>query len=229
MPPDDKYMPGNEGAPETAHILWNYQYAEGGLAGGDIPAEGRRNGNGRRIRRQILKLSSNQRRVVLQQISIQQAPQQSEQTVVAINLKTGEQLWEKNWNNTRLAFGQVFDWKGFNYDGTFAYLFTETSSGPTTVTWNAYDPLTGRWLYQLTNVPSGYNLYGPKGEIYRYTVDQQNGWMTEWNSSRAINPQFTGSVGDGSWTPIGSIIDAKQGYDYNVTIPNWFARSSLPL
>jgi hypothetical protein len=218
MPPDDKYVPGNEGAPETAHILWNYQYAEGGLAGGAVPPEAGGMEMGDAYVGKFLNSVVIGGVLYFNKYDSTGAPA-SEQTVVAINLKTGEQLWEKNWNNSRLAFGQVFEWKGFNLDGTFDYLFTETSSGPTTVTWNAYDPLTGRWLYQLTNVPSGYNIYGPMGEIYRYTVNQQKGYMTEWNSSRAINPQLTGSVSDGSWTPIGSIIDARQGYDYNVSIP----------
>ena len=218
MPPDDKYVPGNEGAPETAHILWNYQYATGGLAGGAIPAEGGGYEMGDAYVGKFLNS------VVISGVLYFNRFQATgdtavDQEVVAINLKTGEQLWDQNWNNTRLSFGQVFQWKGFNLDGTFAYLFTETSSGPSTVTWNAHDALTGRWLYQLTNVPSGYNIYGPKGEIYRYTVDLQNGWMTEWNSSRAINPELTGSVSDGSWDPIGTTIDASRGYDYNVSIP----------
>ncbi len=218
MPPDDKYVPGNEGAPETAHILWNYQYATGGLAGGAIAPEAGGYEMGDAYVGKFLNS------VVINGVLYFNRYQETgatavEQTVVAINLKTGEQLWEKNWNNTRLSFGQVFEFKGFNYDGTFAYLFTETSSGPNTVTWNAYDPLTGRWLYQLTDVPAGYNIYGPGGTLYRYTVDLQNGWMTEWNSSRAINPQLTGSVPDGSWDPIGTVIDARQGYDYNVSIP----------
>jgi hypothetical protein len=227
MPPDDKYIPGNQGAPETAHILWNYQYAEGGLAGGNITAEGGGMEMGDAYVGKFLNTVVINGVLYFNRYDSTGAPV-SEQTVVAINLKTGEELWEKNWNNTRLSFGQVFHWKGFNLDGTFAYLFTSTpvtgAFGQTlSYTWNAYDPLTGRWLYQLINVPAGnpdYNYYGPDGIIYRYTVDTTNGRLTEWNSSRAINPELSGSVADGSWTPIGSIIDARQGYDYNVSIPH---------
>ena len=68
------------------------------------------------------------------------------QEVVAINLKTGEELWVKNWNNSRLAFGQVYNFQGFNYYGAFAYLWTVTGT-----TWDAYDALTGRWVYRITN------------------------------------------------------------------------------
>jgi hypothetical protein len=91
-----------------------------------------------------------------------------DQEVVAVNLKTGEELWVKNWNNSRLAFGQVFFFDSFNYHGAFAYLWTtEGGAGmfgpPTPEVWHTYDALTGRWAYSITDVPSGWNLYGSKG------------------------------------------------------------------
>jgi outer membrane protein assembly factor BamB len=211
MPPIPKLHSGNSEAPETAHILWTTQYAQGGLTGGDLGEAGYEMGDayvGKFLGSVIID-------GVLYFNRFQETGGTSvTQEVVAMNLKTGEELWVKNWNNTRLAFGQVYNFQSFNYYGAFAYLWTVTGS-----TWDAYDALTGRWLYRLTDVPSGYNIYGPKGEIYRYTVNTAAGWMTEWNSSRAINPQNTGSVGDGSWTPIGSTINATRGYDWNVSIP----------
>ena len=35
MPPIEKFHEGNDDAPETAHILWNTPYAEGGMTGGE--------------------------------------------------------------------------------------------------------------------------------------------------------------------------------------------------
>ncbi len=45
--------------------------------------------------------------------------------------------------------------------------------------------------------------------------------MTSWNSSRAVQPQLTGTSSDGSWisSNLGKTFDATQGYDWNVTIP----------
>ena len=211
MPPIPKYHAGNEDAPETAHILWTKQYAPGGLTGGDQGERGYEMGDA-----YVGKFLGS---VIIDGVLYYNRYQATggtsvTQEVVAVNLKTGEEVWVKNWNNTRLTFGQVFYFDGFNYYGAFAYLWVVTGT-----TWDAYDALTGRWLYRLTDVPSGYNLYGPKGEIYRITVNTQRGWMAQWNSSRAINPQTTGSVNDGSWTPIGSTINATRGYDWNVSIP----------
>jgi hypothetical protein len=211
MPPIPKYHDYNEDAPDTAHILWTKQYVQGGLAGGalgDVQYEMGDAYVGKFLGSVIID-------GVLYYNQFQsQGGTNAEQYVVAMNLKTGEELWVRNWNNTRLEFGQVYFFDSFNYHGAFAYLWTTSGS-----TWNCYDALTGRWLYKLTDVPSGYNVYGPKGEIIRYNVNLANGWVTMWNSSKAVNPQTSHSVGDGSWEPIGNTFNATRGIQWNVTIP----------
>ena len=214
MPPIEKYHDGNADAPETAHILWTTPYAEGGMAGSEQGVMGYEMGDayvGKFLGTVVIN-------GVMYYNSYQSTGGSSvEQTVHAVNLKTGEELWVKNWNNTRLALGQVYNFQGFNYYGAFAYLWTITGT-----TWDAYDALTGRWVYRITNVPSAspnYNYYGERGEIIRYTVDQRNGWMCMWNSSRATNPQIAQGVADGSWDVPGSTFNGTRGIQWNVTIP----------
>jgi outer membrane protein assembly factor BamB len=212
MPPIPKLHEYNEDAPDTAHILWTTEYAQGGLTGGDLGNVQYEMGDA-----YVGKFLGS---VIIDGVLYCNQYQETggtavEQNVIAIDLKTGEELWVKNWNNTRLAFGQVYFFDSFNYHGAFAYLWTTSGT-----TWDCYDALTGRWLYRLENVPSSdYNVYGPKGEIIRHTVDLTDGWVTMWNSSKAVNPQTSGSVGDGSWTPIGSTFDATQGIQWNVSLP----------
>ncbi|MDD3792287.1 MAG: PQQ-binding-like beta-propeller repeat protein [Candidatus Bathyarchaeota archaeon] len=214
MPPIPKYMEGNQGAPETAHILWTTQYAQGGMTGGEQGNMGYEMGDA-----YVGKFLGT---VVIDGVMYYNRYQSTggtsvTQEVVAVNLKTGEELWVKNWNNSRLAFGQVYNFQGFNYYGAFAYLWTVTGT-----TWDAYDALTGRWVYRITNVPAAspnFNYYGERGEIIRYTVNQQAGWMAMWNSSKATNPQTAQAVADGSWDVPGSVFDGKRGIQWNVTIP----------
>ena len=211
MPPVPKYHEGNAEAPETAHILWTKQYNLGGMTGIDLDHAAYFMGDA-----YVGKFLNS---VVIDGVLYYNNHESTggtsvTQEVVAVNLKTGEELWVKNWNNTRLAFGQVYHFQGFNHYGAFAYLWTTTGS-----TWDAYDPLTGRWVYRLTNVPSGNRVYGPKGEIIIYTVNTARGWMTQWNSSTATNPQNSGAFLDGSWDVVGSTYNATRGYDWNVTIP----------
>jgi hypothetical protein len=209
---DAKYVPGNDG-PETGHILWNKILKSGGVVGGLVEEHAYEDGDayegyfGNSV---ILggKLFYNRYNA--------NGGTGIEQEVVAVDLHTGEELWVRNWNNTRLAFGQEFYWESFNYMGVFDYLWATTGT-----TWNAYNPTTGRWEYTITGVPSGTRVDGSKGEIYIYTVNTANGWMTRWNSSRAGNPQISTSSNDGSWgsAVTGRTINGTIGYDWNVTIP----------
>jgi hypothetical protein len=213
---DAPFVPDNDG-PESGHIIWAKPLVMGGLAGGEMGDHAFECGDayeGFFASSVIIggnlyynKFNSN-------------GGTRVEQEVVAVNLRTGEELWTRNWNNTRLAFGQVFYWDSWNYHAVFDYLWTTTGS-----TWDAYDAQTGRWEYRMTNVPSGTQVRGEKGEIYIITINSQNGWMTQWNSSRTVQPQTTGSQSDGSWirSNLGTTFDARNGYDWNVTIP-----ASLP-
>jgi outer membrane protein assembly factor BamB len=225
--PVDRVVTGNDDAPETGHILWTKPIAMGGLVGGDLGEQAMECGAAYEqkfgapvVLNGILYYNRYQ----------EQGRTNVEQEVVAVDLHTGEELWVRNWNNTRLTVGQLFYFDSWNYHGTFAYLWSVTGS-----TWNAYDAFTGRWAYSMTDVPAtaasyggslGSNsFFGPKGEIYAYTVDLKNGWMTLWNSSRVVQPQTSGGPMDGSWQPLGKTYNATTGIDWNITIPTGLSGS----
>jgi outer membrane protein assembly factor BamB len=83
----------------------------------------------------------------------------------------------------------------------------------------------------MTDVPSGTRRYGPKGEIFIYTVDLNDGWMTLWNSSRTVNPQDRDDSWDGSWARnmgrdgFDRMYPAERGLEWNRTIPTGLAGS----
>ena len=206
--PPNYFTPYNDG-PETAHILWTKQLTQGGLAGGEMGEQAYQCGDAYQG-----KFSSS---VIIDGILFYNRHESNggtniEQEVVAVDLHTGEELWIKNWNNTRLDFGQVFYWDAFNQHGVYAYLWETTGS-----TWNAYDPLTGRWVYGYEDVPSGTTYYGSKGEILRYYVNTNRGYMYMWNSTQAGNP--SAGFGGGSWNARGTVYDGTRGIQWNVTIP----------
>ncbi len=207
--------PYNDG-PETAHILWAKPIAFGGLAGGESGDHAYEEGDAYE--------GKFQNSVIINGVLYYNRYTEGTdwqggiwpvQGIVAVDLRTGEELWFRN--NTRLSFGQTFYWDSYNYHGVFAYLWETVAPFPFAPKsiWNAYDPFTGEFAYRMINVPDGINLYGEKGEIYRYTVDLENGWMTLWNSSRVISD-------DGSWGSTAHLqqtFDATQGIEWNVTIP----------
>jgi outer membrane protein assembly factor BamB len=214
--PPNNYVPYNDDAPESAHILWTKPLAAGGLVGGALGETGYEDGDAYEGKFQTSVIINGV--LYYNQFTAAASGGLPGQGVYAVDLHTGEELWFRN--NTRLAFGQTFYWQSFNYYGGFAYLW-ETSGS----TWNAYDPLTGNWVYSIEDVPSGSQVYGSRGEIYIITIDLENGWMTQWNSSRTVNPQTRGDSWDGSWARnmardgFNRIYPASRGMDWNKTIP----------
>ena len=212
-----RIAPYNDG-PETGHIVWAKDLiAMGGLVGGDLGEHGFESGDayeGKWLPPLIIG-------GVLYYNQYQSGGGTNvEQIVVAVDLRTGEEIWARplidpNGDNRRIDFGQTFFFSSYNYHGVFSYLWAPAGS-----TWHAFDPSTGRWVYSMENVPSGFRVRGPKGEIYIYTVNQNGGWMTLWNSSRVVTYQRGGAQG-GSWLwgREGSIFDATNGFEWNVSIP----------
>jgi outer membrane protein assembly factor BamB len=220
--PDNMFAPYNDDAPETAHILWTKPHALGGVAGGATGEHSYDMGDAYRGKWPTPAIIHG---VIYYNKGISSmgggTPQQG---IVAVDLKTGEELWVKE--GITLAFGQTMYWSSVNMHGVFSYLWETVGT-----TWNAYDPLTGDWVYTMNNVPPSGVMFGASlmrrgenGEILIYTIDQANGWLAMWNSSNLIplrgmpDPTipFMGFLYY-SWMPEGKTVDAGV-YQWNVTI-----------
>jgi outer membrane protein assembly factor BamB len=218
--------------PETGHILWTEPLVLGGLAGGVAVGphsydmgdayEGRWGGN-----------SGNAGPVIIQGILFYNLYQADgtdalEQTVKAVDLKSGELVWERQLTDSegnvqRLAFGQVFYFDGFNQHSVYAYLWAVDGS-----TWHAFDPLTGRWVYSMTGVPNSSNrVYGENGEIYTYGIDLNDNTITWWNSSkvvegtrRELSRNYDTDSSRGSWIRQynGMVLNGTLGIEWTKTI-----------
>ncbi|MCW3998869.1 MAG: hypothetical protein NWE93_01360 [Candidatus Bathyarchaeota archaeon] len=226
--PNNRYAPYND-APESPHVLWAQPLAEGGVVGGDLGANGYETGDayeGKYVGNVIINGVIYFNRQIAQNAMADFNSSTIQQTVVAMDLRTGEIIWEQVLgNNERVAFGQTMYWQTMNMYGGFAYLWTTVGT-----TWNAYDPLTGRWEWSIKDVPSGTRVYGPNGEILIYTVNSASGWMTQWNSTTVgyktyydyymLTPSTQAVAGYYSerWRPQGIVFNASKGYDWNVTI-----------
>jgi outer membrane protein assembly factor BamB len=231
--------PFNDEAPETAHILWARKLDDGGIAGGVVGDQAMEDGDaysgkyqGSFIVEGIL---------FYNEYGTGFFGDTAEQRVSAVDLRTNELLWSQVLgDNERVAFGQLMYWDTMNYHGVFPYIWTTRGS-----TWKAYDPLTGRLEYTMTNVPSGTRVYGSKGEILIYQINTARGWMALWNSSNIpalygaqvhpADPNYGAGGFDfawGSWYAWGKTVNATgpctvspdqplgiAGYSWNVTIP----------
>jgi outer membrane protein assembly factor BamB len=245
--PANRYAKYNSEAPESSHILWAKTLAEGGLSDGLIGADNTTHSyeDGSAYENKFYNsviLSG----VLYYNLYESRGDPYAEQKVVAVDLKTGEELWAKpligkvarsgttaaetvatsnivldgvsdafpNGVGRRLAFGQLFYWNSYNYDGAYALLWTTSGT-----TWMAFDACTGRWIYTIMNVPTGTTVYGVNGELLRVDCQNTKGYIALWNSSNLVSAA-------GSWNPHGNVYNAsgtgagpKRAWEWNVTIP----------
>jgi len=213
--PDNSLALYNDDAPETAHVLWANELTTGGLMGGlwgdgdAVPssAEG-----GDAYEGKFPGSIAMNGILYYQQTDIGMPP-----SIIAVNLKTGEQWVFKN--NTALSFGQILYFNSFNYDGTFSYIWSVSGS-----TYTAYDPFTGLQMIKFNYVPSGTRYFGPSGEILILEINFANKWMALWNSTKVgLQNSAVNSPSVGSW---GSQVqgftfsaNTTGSYSWNVSIP----------
>lgn len=222
--PNNLYAPYNYG-PESAHILWSQPIGDmiGGLTGGDTEKAGYENGDayegkwaGSIIIGGILYYNK----------YISGNPQQE---VVAIDLHTGKTLWDKVLlNNMRIGFGQTIFWWSRNNRAAFSYLVCTSGGGfgGGSQSWYYFDALTGNLQFNMTNVPSGTNYYGPSGEILKYSITNigtstaPNWRLLQWNSSWVVTNGKTGMSESWGSQVLGVSYNATRlGYDKNVSLP----------
>ena len=223
-------MEYNQG-PESAHILWARPLGgeQGGLIGGVYAGSGDHGmGTGDAYEGKWgTKFIVNG---ILYYIEYQV---QSTQSVVAINLRTGEEIWRNKLGGQTPSFGQILYWDCRNYRGAFSYLVVQTGGGffrsTAATVWQFYEPLTGEWVFNMTNVPSGTIYRDGIGSLVKYTVS--GGRLLQWNSSYAVIAGRTGMSESWGSSVKGQNINvttrANGGYDINVTIPSGISGSII--
>jgi len=226
------YAPYNDYAPDTAHILWTKPLALGGVAGGELEEHSMECGDAYEGK-MGMGLWGGWPIILEGKVIYMEGSHNFPRLYHCIDLHTGEELWAKTFlDNQTISFGQLFYWDSYNYHGVFAYLWVTVGGAamwgpPMPETWYAFDVYTGNWMYTIENVPSGTTIRGPKGEIYRLQVDQQNGWMALWNSSALGS--MAGSWGnDVHMKTLDAAADtaaAQRAWSWNVTIDTGYVGS----
>ncbi len=210
--------------PDSSHIVWTVPYEDGGIVGGlntGITGATFYSGGSYEGRFQNA-LIINGRLYYKQPLSDQVSTGATGAAAYTCrDLRTGEILWTND--NINPTFGQLYCYESPNQHGVIpnGYLFQAIGT-----TWVAYDSLTGRWLFNLTNVPAGGVLaYTSQGEIVKYILNYntntKTGWLALWNWTFA-NTVPAGLPGTGTnylqYRPVGKNIDTSKAYSWNVTI-----------
>jgi outer membrane protein assembly factor BamB len=215
-------------APNSAHIMWTKPISFGGVVGGnktEIPSVTFYSGLAYEVK------ATNA--IIMYGRLYYSLPRSNDaygNGVVCVDLTTGEELWI-NPNIQSFSFGQLYDYESMNQHGVIPNGYLWQTSG---TTWSAYDPLTGNWLFNETNVPLGIvspygigagTVYGPNGEMLYYTLNAAGKWLALWNNTAAHgltgarSPTDTTSSDYYTWRPVGKNVDMSQSYSWNVTLP----------
>ena len=220
----DRIQP-NGIAPNSPHILWAKPYADGGIVGGSydvdvsyysgLSYEGRF-GNP----------------IILYGRLYYDTPLSDSATAgpyTCVDLRTGQTLWTNDAISP--TFGQLYLYESFNQHGVIGDGYLWQVSG---TTWMAYDPRTGRNIFNMTNVPSGYGpgflggygsgALGPSGEIVIYNLNVAGNWIALWNSSAHPLGPLVLTAGNGTnafqYRPVGKSANMSTAYTWNATITN---------
>lgn len=148
----------------------------------------------------------------------------------AVDLRTGETLWTKDTKDT-LDFGFVMQFHTVQEYGTQAFLVGSANSPalfgipqPSGYTWQLFDPMTGHFIANITNVPAttAAGLVetdddNTQGAVYIHSINgtYPNLTLTMWNSTLCLQ----GSTGSSVIRPSGNI-NYTRGYQWSVPIPS---------
>ncbi len=152
-------------------------------------------------------------------------------TYMCIDLTTGEILWTND--NINPSFGELYCYESANQHGVIpnGYLWQQFTGSAavrstTNTTWTAYDAETGKWAFNVTDVPtSGTVVYTKNGEIVKYILNYNTNTKTgslalwNWTAAPAVAASAPGT-GSGAiqYRPVGKNINASTAYSWNVTI-----------
>jgi hypothetical protein len=218
-------------APNSPHIMWTKPLQDGGVVGGSYPVEGMTYYTGDsyepRFEESII---INGRLYYVLPLNHGGGARTVGGGYMCVDLRTGEEIWYspeigvQNITKGTLSpypevRGQLFDYESLNQHGVIPGVIWEKTGS----TWKAYDALTGSWIYTLTNVPSGHEVYTDRGEIVQYVLDYTNRWLGLWNNTQD-NVGLHRELGYGTnayqWRPLGKTVDMSNAYSWNVTIPD---------
>jgi outer membrane protein assembly factor BamB len=231
-----RYQPDGIG-PNSPHVMWSKELQFGGVVGGNdttIPGETYYMGGSYNVR-------FSNAMVVQGNLYYQESYGNGGGggDYVAVNIRTGEELWRINASRTGTSIVPTFAYlPSFDTGNQHGILPNGLLINQRSVTglgnvWSTYDPRTGvLTAMNVTNVPSGtaqaatlapssassVSVAGPNGELLIYTLancgttSNVQMYLNQWNSSKVINA-------DSGWYSGTVNASLASRYDWNASVP----------
>jgi outer membrane protein assembly factor BamB len=205
--------------PSSSHIMWTKPIEFGGVIGGSqLPENGSTYYSGGSYEGRFGDAMIMQGRLYF---TMPRGHSGASGGYICVDLRTGEELWYNadlgsggGYSDTK---GQLYDYDSQNQHGVVGGVIWQISG----TTWSAYDGFSGQWMYNVTDVPRGTEVYTEKGEIVEYVFNYANRWMALWNFT-FLTATRAGATDTnyGQWRPLKRVINASTAYSWNVTLPD---------
>jgi outer membrane protein assembly factor BamB len=208
-------------APNSGHILWTKPTEDGGVVGGDsfkTPGDTFNAGHQYQTRWDGNQIIMDGRLYYRESNYYSASPGD----YVCVDLLTGQEIW-RNASANMLAipsFGYQYEWDDMNQHGVVepGWLFSSNYA-------TAIHPILGiTATLNITGVPTGTSVYGPKGEELRYIISNSGTttnpayYLYQWNSSKVFISQTSGTIN-------ASLTSTTPRYDYNVSLSPKFSNA----
>ena len=226
--------------PNSPHIMWNMPVEFGGVVGGttEIPGVTFYSG-GSYEGRFTYALSMYGNLYFLTPLNHAGGSRASGAAYVSVDMRTGETNWVSE--DIGLPYtgvfasaarptikGQLYDYESPNQHGVVGGILWQEANGGST--WIAYDAYTGQWIFNLTDIPRGTEVYQDNGVIDRYMFNYGNRWMALWTSAATPTSPLVARPGTTTdayqYRPIGKELDMSDNILWNVTLPDLAGDSS---
>jgi hypothetical protein len=197
---NEYYTQESGAAPRTPHIMWTKPIEFGGLVGGSVTQANDSAIAVPQIAMQYFTGMSYEDRnsnplIVNGVLFYQEAAGETGGGAgttgpeVAVDLTTGKVLWTST--TFYPSFAQIYGAVTVNQYGPAGAILWQTSGpGIPSGTWVGYNAFTYTPEYNLTNVPSGTQVYLNNGEIdiyqFSYSTVTNTGWIAQFNESATI-------------------------------------------
>jgi hypothetical protein len=205
--------------PETPHILWTRPIEFGGVVGGITSVLGETHYSGGSYEGRFVNTMIMHGRLYYQ---LPLGHSGSGGGYACVDLRTGEEIWYRDdlgvTGSAAPSKGQLYNFMTENQHGAGGGILWQIVGS----TWNAIDPFSGMWMYNLTNVPGGTEVYTENGEIVRYVLNYGGRWLALWNNTAAVDNTGSAALYQGTnrWRPNSRTIDMSEAYSWNVSIPD---------
>jgi hypothetical protein len=219
-------------APNTAHIVWTMPTQAGGQPGEPIPGDESSEYSSTSLLQNYFKPQCIINGILYYNLFYYRGTLYGWR---AVDVHTGEILWERSpgeTGNERIDWGQVFNYFNYQEFGSQCHLYSAPGGGGFMggggAWFGVYDPFTGKWIANVTNMPSGSKIINyqasMRGEVVSYGVSGGN--LNMYNYTKVFQ-------GTGLFVSAAGTIDASSSsrnpVAWSTPLPTTFGGDNISL